>query len=426
MDSGVFHQFGSEIEGMEIPHLLGNPWGYEVGDLCQEAVRQLCVRLKLTKKERGKTFGVSVVQKKDGTVGWIAAFSGLLNGKINVEGFVPPIYDWTKEDGYFREEESRISMLKDASEKRMRSERLQEWLFAQYRVNNFNNERKNLLEIWKPNKHLPPGGTGECCAPKMIQYAISQNMKLIAMAEFRFEENGAIHYVPSCKDKCRSLLKFMLKGIRMKREKMMNGNREMSGRIERHPLGMFLPKDSRIMMLGSFPPKRNRWCMDFYYPNWLNDMWRIQGIVWYNDAHFFEVEGEKRFNKEKIIRFLKERKIALGDTATKVIRENDDSSDLHLKVVEKIDLDDVLEKATDLQLIISTGGKSAEMFCEIVGIEIVPKIGKPVNFKYGNRELTFCRMVSSSRAYPMKLEEKAKQYEFMRNFEDKLSREHNG
>ena len=165
MDSGVFHQFGNEIEGMEIPHLLGNPWGYEVGDLCQEAVRQLCVRLKLTKKERGKTFGVSVVQKKDGTLGWIAAFSGLLNGKINVEGFVPPIYDWTKEDGYFREEESHISLLKDASEKRMRSERLQEWLFAQYKVNNFNNERKNLLEIWKPNKHLPPGGTGECCAP---------------------------------------------------------------------------------------------------------------------------------------------------------------------------------------------------------------------------------------------------------------------
>ncbi|MCR4620077.1 MAG: uracil-DNA glycosylase family protein [Paludibacteraceae bacterium] len=260
----------------------------------------------------------------------------------------------------------------------------------------------------------------------MTQYAINQKMKLIAMAEFRFEENGTIHYVPSCKDKCGPLLKFMLKGIGMKRKKMMNGNSDMSGRIERHPLGMFLPKDSMIMMLGSFPPKRNRWCMDFYYPNWLNDMWRIQGIVWYNDAHFFEVERENRFDKEKIIRFLKEKKIALGDTATKVIRENDDSSDLHLKVVEKIDLGDVLEKATDLQLIISTGGKSAEMFCEIVGIEIVPKIGKPVNFKYGNRELTFCRMVSSSRAYPMKLEEKAKQYEFMRNFEDKLSREHNG
>lgn len=412
---GTIHSFDIDLKGVDIPSHMGNPWGYKVGELCEIAVRVFTEKMLPRQVESGKTFGVMVVKKQDGALGWICAFSGLLNGENMREGFVPPVFDWTNEGGYFRKEELQISSIKDSGERRRRSSELQKWLFAQYRVTNCLGEQASILDIWAKKNRLPPGGTGDCCAPKMIEYALKNGLVMVAMAEFRFDENGMTHYVPSCQEKCGPLLRFMLMGLKLKRKVKMNVE-EPRGRVERHPLGLFLPKGARFLMLGSFPPKRNRWCMDFYYPNWLNDMWRIQGIVWFNDAHFFEVKNEKRFDKERIVRFLKEKKIALGDTALKVIRENDDSSDLHLKVVEKLNFGEVLRKAPDLKVVISTGGKSAELFCEIAGIAKVPKTGESVDFEFAGRQLTFYRMVSSSRAYPMKLEEKAKRYGLMNKF----------
>lgn len=56
---------------------------------------------------------------------------------------------------------------------------------------------------------------------------------------------------------------------------------------ERHPLEPFLPSGARLLMLGSFPPQRKRWSMDFFYPNLQNDMWRIVGHVFFGDRHHF-------------------------------------------------------------------------------------------------------------------------------------------
>ena len=61
--------------------------------------------------------------------------------------------------------------------------------------------------------------------------------------------------------------------------------------IEYHPLKPFLPEGSRLLMLGSFPPARHRWCMDFFYPNFINDMWRIFGIVFFDDREHFVDRG---------------------------------------------------------------------------------------------------------------------------------------
>ena len=69
---------------------------------------------------------------------------------------------------------------------------------------------------------------------------------------------------------------------------------------ESHPLEPFLPSNAKVLMLGSFPPSQNRWSMDFYYPNWQNDMWRILGIVFFHDKDYFTIPTEKRFDKEKI------------------------------------------------------------------------------------------------------------------------------
>ena len=76
--------------------------------------------------------------------------------------------------------------------------------------------------------------------------------------------------------------------------------------IEEHPWQPFLPQGCRLLMLGSFPPARKRWCMDFFYPNYINDMWRIFGIVFFGDKQHFVDEGRKQFRMDDIIRFMKQ------------------------------------------------------------------------------------------------------------------------
>ena len=61
--------------------------------------------------------------------------------------------------------------------------------------------------------------------------------------------------------------------------------------IERHPLQPFLPANAQILMLGSFPPPKERWCMDFFYPNPQNDMWRVIGLVFFGDKTFLKDKG---------------------------------------------------------------------------------------------------------------------------------------
>ena len=53
--------------------------------------------------------------------------------------------------------------------------------------------------------------------------------------------------------------------------------------VEYHPLRPFLPEKAKVLFLGSFPPQRKRWCMDFYYPNFINDHWRIEGQIFYGE-----------------------------------------------------------------------------------------------------------------------------------------------
>ena len=73
---------------------------------------------------------------------------------------------------------------------------------------------------------------------------------------------------------------------------------------ERHPLKPFLPTGAKILMLGSFPPPMKRWKMPFYYPNFQNDMWRIFGIVFFNDINHFIDLNQKCFKQQQIVDFL--------------------------------------------------------------------------------------------------------------------------
>ena len=100
--------------------------------------------------------------------------------------------------------------------------------------------------------------------------------------------------------------------------------------IEKHPLEPFLPAKAKLLMLGSFPPQKKRWSMDFYYPNLNNDMWRIFGILFFDDKDYFLNETRKAFCRERIIDFLNEKGIALFDTASSIRRLQDNASDKFL------------------------------------------------------------------------------------------------
>ena len=179
--------------------------------------------------------------------------------------------------------------------------------------------------------------------------------------------------------------------------------------IERHPLEPFTPQHAQLLMLGSFPPKRERWSMDFFYPNWINDMWRIMGLIFYNDKHHFEWRGEKRFDRESIIDFCQSRGIALYDTAVEVRRLHDNASDKYLQIVTPTDVASLLMQMPQCHTIVTTGEKATLTLCETLGVT-PPRVGGCIHTTYLHRNITLYRMPSSSRAYLMSLVDKATMY----------------
>ena len=175
---------------------------------------------------------------------------------------------------------------------------------------------------------------------------------------------------------------------------------------ERHPLEAFLPANARILMLGSFPPKRIRWSMDFFYPNLQNDMWRIVGYLAAGDKSHFLMPGGRKFDKERIEAFCRERGIALYDTAVEVIRLKDNASDNFLQVVREVDLAALLARIPHCRTLVTTGQKATDTLRAITGCG-EPAVGESVAFEYAGRSMRLWRMPSSSRAYPRPVEWKA-------------------
>lgn len=277
----------------------------------------------------GKMFGVLVVRDSDGSLGYLAAFSGLLAGSNNIAGFVPPVFDLQLPGGYFRQEESGISALnkkiKEAEccdgyvaavaaladtkramelqlaamredmrlcrehrselrasasltadeeaalvresqfqkaelkratarwqrqiaeceeavapfkasivamkeERKRRSAALQRWLFEQFKVLNANGCEKSLLDIFAEHSGIiPPGGAGECAAPKLLQYAYLNSLTPIAVSEFWVGESptGEVRrdgcFYGACKSKCEPILGFMLQGLDVEENALEKG-----------------------------------------------------------------------------------------------------------------------------------------------------------------------------------------------------------
>ena len=113
------------------------------------------------------------------------------------------------------------TLLKSLQRKRKQmSDELQRWLFSAYRMLNAKGEERDLIDIFREYTHaMPPAGAGDCCAPKLLQYAYLHHLRPVCMAEFWWGESPAseirhhLHYYPACRSKCLPILTHMLKGL---------------------------------------------------------------------------------------------------------------------------------------------------------------------------------------------------------------------
>ena len=184
--------------------------------------------------------------------------------------------------------------------------------------------------------------------------------------------------------------------------------------IEEHPLEPFLPANAVLLMLGSFPPQKKRWSMDFFYPNLQNDMWRIVGLIFFQDKEHFLNPDKKVFDKDRIIEFLNDKGIALYDTASAIRRLQDNASDKFLEVIEQTDISLLLKQIPMCKAIVTTGQKATDIIREQIEVK-EPTVGTSEPFEFGDKAMKLYRMPSSSRAYPLALEKKAAAYRVMFN-----------
>ena len=191
--------------------------------------------------------------------------------------------------------------------------------------------------------------------------------------------------------------------------------RRSSSDVEYHPLIPFLPTNAKVLFLGSFPPQRKRWCIDFYYPNFINDHWRIEGQVFFGDRNHFVDLAEKRFKIDNIVAFCKEKGIAFFDTSSAVRRLKDNASDKFLEVVEPTDIPALIAQLPQLRAIVTTGEKATDTICASLNIPTPPKVNTYVPIP-NTRQLVLYRLPSSSRAYPLAFDKKAQAYQQMFSF----------
>lgn len=187
--------------------------------------------------------------------------------------------------------------------------------------------------------------------------------------------------------------------------------------VEYHPLQPFLPENAKVLFLGSFPPQRKRWRMDFYYPNFINDHWRIEGAVFFGDRHHFVDEAAKCFKLDAIVEFCQEKGIAFFDTSTAVRRLKDNAADKFLEVVVPTDIRALVARLPRLRAIVTTGEKATETLCTTLHIVETPMVNAfvaiPILCNKDGGEIVLYRLPSSSRAYPLAFVKKVEAYRAM-------------
>jgi hypothetical protein len=187
-------------------------------------------------KARGKMFGVLDCRRADGSQIFIHAFSGQYNGLWNIPGWAPPLFDIAEFRATNDCTEKKIKALgrelqqeKPHSEKwlnikrtrKKMSRELMRELHGIYRLHNFQGDCSSLFRAYSRNNGIPTG-CGDCCAPKLLNYAATHELTPVGIAEFYWgldNKSGTRRHgycYPSCLDKCQPILGYMLCGLKVK------------------------------------------------------------------------------------------------------------------------------------------------------------------------------------------------------------------
>lgn len=329
----MFHTFKKDISQIPLPEKFTCPFCYSPHLLSLMAANQVQEYIRSREDwteelQNGKMFGVLVVKKENGEIGFVASFSGQIQGQNLHDYFVPPVYDLIVEDGFFKQGERQITEInrqiedlqqnpifaefeamtksaeqqlvrqkelmkqskierdkkreetsnetelgnliresqfqkaeykrlqrkleeqiaetqqrRDALQERIdqlchfrkeKSAALQTEIFEHFVFLNANGERKSALQIF--GDIMPPSGTGECAAPRLLQYAYNSHLQPIAMAEFWWGKSPKDHirrqgsFYTACKQKCEPLLNFMLQGLDVEENRFLK-TYDLNGKI---------------------------------------------------------------------------------------------------------------------------------------------------------------------------------------------------
>ena len=173
---------------------------------------------RLDEPGNGKMFGVLLVVAPDGTPGYLRAFSGMVAGQWVVDGWSPPAYDAAARDAVWIPGEAELYDLGADDEARTaRSRELLPAIQNTYHFANARGEVRALRDLFAPKE--PPGGAGDCAAPKLLAQAYAQGLRPLALAEFwwgappRTGDRRAGSFYPACQGKCPPILAHMLGGL---------------------------------------------------------------------------------------------------------------------------------------------------------------------------------------------------------------------
>lgn len=232
-------QFNSDISGVKIPSKLNNPFSGNVPEIARIAAKEfqqsITAEIALWKHDfdiqKGKMFGILVIENEDQNLSYLRAISGKIPEEATKNKFTPSIFDDSTNSFYINKGMSELTELGNKIKystnqpeiksltkiRKQKSIDLQNWLFENYNFQNILGEKKNTIAVFKSTNHAnPPSATGECAAPKLLQYAFKNKLKPIALAEFWWGkapknlERNHLSFYPACKNKCRPILEYML------------------------------------------------------------------------------------------------------------------------------------------------------------------------------------------------------------------------
>jgi len=244
MKNELIFDFKTPLTGINISDKINNPFGLDIPEIGKIAAKEFQEFIQLESRnwkhdfstQKGKMFGILVVQKENKNYGYLGAISGKIPNDATRNKFVPSIFDDSADDFFINKGMTALTeiglKIKEAQiesdiillteKRRQKSLEIQQQLFENYRFLNHLGAEKNVLEIFKNSTQgYPPSAAGECAAPKLLHYAFKNKLKPIALAEFwwgkplkNIDKEHKTFY-PACKNKCRPILEYMLNNIEL-------------------------------------------------------------------------------------------------------------------------------------------------------------------------------------------------------------------